>query len=115
MNGFDRFLKEIGAITAQEGTTADIAIPEVIKSLRAQVQQIARRSPDFSGSVDFDLVQESLKKADACVEESDFMRAYLHTLDAVLHLGYAARAAETVDSLEAILNEAFEEAQQSVR
>ena len=108
MSGFDRFLKEIGAIITQDGTTADVAIPEVIESLRAQLQHMAGRSPDFSGSMDFEVVQDSLKKAGASVEEGDFRRAYVHTLDAVLHLGYAARAAETVEGIEAVLNEAGE-------
>jgi hypothetical protein len=114
MSGFDRFLKDIGAITATEGTTADVAIPEVIKRLRTYLQQLAK-SPNFSCGMDFDLVQESLRKADLSVVEGDFERAYLHTLDAVLHLGYAAKATEPIEGLEAVLNQALDEAHQSVR
>jgi len=114
MNGFDRFLKEIGAITASEGTSADDAVAEVIKNLRAYLQQMVSRSPDFSQSMDFHLVQESLNKADANVQEGDFKRASLDTLNAMLHLGYAARSAATVEDLEAVLNKAYEQAQQSV-
>jgi len=114
MSGFDRFLKDIGAITTQEDTSADVAIPEVIGSVRAYLQRMAR-SPNFSNGMDFDLAQESLKKADVSVEDGDFKRAYLHTLDAVLHLGYAARATETVEGLEAVLNQAFEKAHQPSR
>ncbi len=115
MSGFDRFLKDIGAITAQEGTTADVAIPEVIKSLRAELQQMARRSPDFSGSMDFDLIQHSLNEAATSVERGDFERAYRQTLDAVIHLSYAARATEPIEGLEAVINEAFDRAHQSIR
>jgi hypothetical protein len=115
MNGFDRFLKEIGAITAQEGTTADVAIPEVIKSLRAELQQMARRSPDFSRSMDFDLVQHSLDKASASAEGGDFEQAYRQTLDAVIHLSYAARATEPIEGLAAVINEAFDRAHQSTQ
>jgi hypothetical protein len=35
----------------------------------------------------------------------------LDTLNAILHLGYPARATETVEDLEAVLNQAFEKAQ----
>ena len=114
MSGFDRFLKDIGAITTQDDTSADVAIPEVIRSVRAYLLHMAR-SPNFSHGTDFDLVQESLKRADASAEEGDFKRAYLHTLDAALHLGYAARATEMVEGLEAVLNHAFEEAHQPAR
>lgn len=115
MSGFDQFLKDIGAITTQQGTTADVAIPEVIKSLRAELQQMARRSPDFTGTMDYDLVQHSLNEAAASVERGDFERAYRQTLDAVIHLSYAARATEPVEGLEAVINGAFEKADQSIR
>jgi hypothetical protein len=115
MSGFDRFLKDIGATTAPEGTSADGVIPEVIKGLRVRLQEMSDRSPDFSKTMDFDLVQHSLDRAGESVDRGDFEQAYRHTLDAVIHLGYAARLTEPVEGLEAVINQAFDEAHQSVR
>ena len=115
MSGFDRFLKDIGATTSAEGTSADNVIPDVIKSLRARLREMSDRSPDSATTMDFDLVAHSLDLADESVGRGDFEQAYRHTLDAVIHLGYAARLTEPVEGLEAVINQAFDDAHQSVR
>jgi hypothetical protein len=117
MNGFDRFLKEIGAITGPEGTSADVAVPEVVKKLKQYSERLTLSSTpeDLARMSDYALANECLSKADKAVEAGDFERAYFNTLDAVLHLGYAARAAEPVAGLEQMLNAAYEEIHHSAQ
>jgi hypothetical protein len=117
MSGFDRFLKDIGAITGPEGTSADVAIPEMIKKLKQYSEKLALSSTpdDLARMSDYGLANECLSKADKAVEAGDFERAYFNTLDAVLHLGYATRAVEPVAGLEQMLNTAYEEIHHSAQ
>jgi hypothetical protein len=111
MSGFDRFLRDIGAVTGPGGTSADVAVPEMIEKLRRYSETLAlsSTSDDLARTSDYALANEWLSKADKAVEAGDFERAYFNTLNAVLHLGYTARAVERDAELEQMLNGAYEE------
>ena len=109
MSGIDHFLQSIGAITLPKGTSADPNIPEVIKALSAQIDEMRGHSSDFSNGIEIQLAKDAVHKAEEFAAAHEYEKAYGLTIRAALLVGHAARNLESIKDIGARIDAAFKE------